>query len=94
MRLLGTIPHPFARIQVFQYGNRFSLKVEAGAYEQNFKFRESPLIQTIDDVIRLADDAFIQGVMSHFDTLHHLTGQAWERFAPVEAAPDEWEEVI
>jgi ABC-type cobalamin transport system ATPase subunit len=86
MRILGTIPHPHCRIQIFQYGNRFSLKIEAGLYEQIFKFRESQLIQSIDDVIRLAD--------TDFDTMHRFSGEAWSRFAVGAVVEEVWEEII
>jgi hypothetical protein len=94
MRILGTIPHPRCRIQIFQYGNRFSLKIEAGLYEQIFKFRESQLIQSIDDVIRLADTDFINSMVAHFDTMHHFSGEAWSRFAVGAVAEEAWEEII
>ena len=94
MRILGTIPHAHCRIQIFQYGNRFSLKIEAGLYEQTFKFRESQLIQSIDDVIRLADATFIDNIVAHFDTMHRFSGEAWARFAHTEAQEEAWEEII
>ena len=96
MRILGTIEHRDARIQVFQYGNRFSVKLEAGAYEQTYKFRESPLIQGFDDIRKIVDDTFIAHAFRLFDQMHALNGEGWQRFeaANLIAQGEAWEEII
>ena len=95
MRILGTIEHPQARIQVFQYGNRFSVKMEAGMYEQTYKFRESPLIQGLSDIEKIVDAAFIERAFRVFDEMHALTGEGWLRFEVMNAdKDDEWVDII
>ncbi len=95
MRILGIIPHPQMRIQVFQYGNRFSVKMEVGMYEQNYKFRESPLLQGLSDIEKIVDAPFIERAFKVFDEMHALSGEGWLRFEALNAdIIDEWEEII
>ncbi|MEY4928180.1 MAG: hypothetical protein RI894_2618 [Bacteroidota bacterium] len=95
MRILGIIEHPQVRIQVFQFGNRFSVKMEAGMYEQNYKFRESPLLQGLSDIQKIVDAAFVERAFKVFDEMHALSGEGWQRFEALHTrADDDWEEII
>lgn len=40
MRIIGTIDHPAYKISVFAWSERYIVKVEAGAFEQSFKFSQ------------------------------------------------------
>ena len=79
MRVLGEIPHDKCRIQVFQYGTRFSLKLETPHYEQTFKLRESEYIENFRDVAAFCDEAFIDDVVRNFLPMHEAAVAAFQR---------------
>lgn len=37
MKIVGDIPHPHCRISLFEWNNRFLVKIEQGELEQTFK---------------------------------------------------------
>ena len=41
MRIIGTIDHPVFKISVFSWSEKFIVKIEAGLFEQSYKYRES-----------------------------------------------------
>lgn len=41
MRILGSIPHPQFKISVFSWSEKYLVKIEAGFFEQTYKFREA-----------------------------------------------------
>lgn len=41
MRILGSIPHPQFKISVFSWSEKYIVKIEAGHFEQTYKFKEA-----------------------------------------------------
>lgn len=41
MRILGSIPHPVFKISVFGWNEKYLVKLEAGLFEQTYKFNEA-----------------------------------------------------
>ena len=41
MRIVGYIEHPIFKISVFSWSEKYIVKVEAGLFEQSYKFREA-----------------------------------------------------
>lgn len=84
MRIIGYLPHPnpACKVTVFKMGNKFTVKFEEKLLEQTFKFRESEQVQGLEDIKRLMDEAFIQGVEARFEDMrqqqHRRLRQDWE----------------
>ena len=93
MRILGYLEHPSLKITVFKNDNRLSLKLENEGYEQTFKLREDGLIESLDDVKRLADDAFLAQIQSNFQAMHRARLAAMSRAFPADDG-DVFEEII
>lgn len=92
MRIIGTIDHPSLKITVFKMDNRLTLKFETSEFEQSYKFRLTNQLHNFEDVQRLVDSAFIEGVIENFKAQQHTRVQAMDRF--IQQAPEDEFDVI
>ncbi len=76
MRIIGYLETPGMKTTVFKMENRLSVKFETGHYEQTYKFRSGEGIDTLDDVQRLVDEAFVQQVARLFREMHQARMRA------------------
>jgi hypothetical protein len=65
MRILGSIPHPQFKISVFSWSEKYLVKVEAGFFEQTYKFREADF-QNWEELIHFFDTEMMQQVLATF----------------------------
>jgi len=79
MRIIGYIPHPIAKITVFQLNMKFAVKLEMGFMEQSFKVRESDTITGFDSVAKLVDEEFIESCLERFHRMNADLGSAFKR---------------
>ncbi len=65
MRLVKQIPHPMLTIQVFNYNDKYILKVEIDQFEQSYKV---PVMNVdgVDALEELLTPAFLEGCMHRF----------------------------
>lgn len=69
MRILETIPHPDIHIGILYMNERFLVKMEAGPYEQVYKFTRE-MASDIEQVKKLITPEFITECITVFDTMH------------------------
>lgn len=93
MRIVGHIEHPQLKITLFQMDNKLSVKLESGLYEQTYKFRMGEHLSNAEDLKRLVDETFIEGVLQELATMHKIRNQAMGRFLPPEPE-DTFDEII
>lgn len=86
MRILGNIEHPQMKITVFQMNGRISIKFEGALLEQTYKFRDLDYLQTMEDVTKLVDSSFLDGVLNNMLLMQKAGHQALERIITVEEA--------
>ena len=91
MRIIGYLPHDSFKITVFKDNNRLSVKFESGLYEQTYKFRDRPELQTLDQVQALVDVEWQTFVAEEFKRMHRAKSEALQRVLP---AKDEWLDTI
>lgn len=72
MRVIGEIPHPVLKITVFAHNDRFTLQIENGVFSQHYRIRKQTGIEDIDDLQRMVNKTFLDGVSAVFKTMHHL----------------------
>ncbi|HMR43471.1 MAG TPA: hypothetical protein PKC40_06545 [Saprospiraceae bacterium] len=92
MKIVGDIPHPFLKITIFKWNEKFSVKFEAGVLEQTYKFRDGEGVDNLNDVLSVVDETFIESVAARMTEMQQIRQAALLRFAP--AAEDEFEEII
>ncbi len=69
MRTIDQIEHPVFRITIMKMNDKHLLRVEAGPYEQVYKFTPD-MAEGPADIRRLVDDAFLEKVKALFDGMH------------------------
>jgi len=65
MRVVGEIPHPQLKITIFNWNNRYLIKLEAGSMEQTFKVSELD-VTSEDDLKKMIDTEFLQEAEARF----------------------------
>lgn len=68
MRALETIPHPSFLISIMYMNNKYILRIEAGPYEQIYKFTKE-MAPDIETVKRIANHNLIQEAKNIFDKM-------------------------
>lgn len=69
MRVVGEIAHPDCKITIFQWNNRYLIKLEAGLLEQTFKVNEYD-ISSEDDLKKILSPEFIKKALERFQDMH------------------------
>ena len=93
MRIVGSIDHPLLKITIFRNDNRLSVKFESGLYEQTYKFRDGEGVESVEDVHRLVDEAFISKVAALMQPMNEARIAALSRPASG-VGEEEFEEII
>jgi hypothetical protein len=68
MRVVGEIPHPHCKITIFQWNNRYLIKLEYGLLEQTYKIPEFDLTSE-EEVKALVSGPFLDAAMTQFDAM-------------------------
>ena len=72
MRTVADIPHPEFKITVFQYNNKYLLKLERGPLEQTYKVDETDLEAEFTDLLT---EEFLENARTCFK----LMREAWKK---------------
>lgn len=74
MRIVDEIEHPRFKIQIFNYNNKYIVKIELGQFEQSFKIGEID-VMGLDDVKGMITNDFLSGCLKRFITMR----EDWEK---------------
>lgn len=69
MRVVGRIPHPSITITIFEYNEKYTLKLEAGPMEQSYKITIDQ-IGNLANLHKLVDEAFLKECLTHFNAMY------------------------
>lgn len=79
MRIIATIPHPNISISIFQFNEKYIVKLEAGPMEQAFKFTKEE-VSGADDIKKIMDGEFMRRSIDRFNEMFLSLKEAKERF--------------
>ncbi len=65
MRVIAEVPHPHLKITIFQWNEKYVIKLEIGQFEQTFKMGVLD-IDGLEGVKALLTDDFLEGSMQRF----------------------------
>ncbi len=68
MRVVGRIPHPNIAITLFEYNEKFTIKLEAGPMEQSYKI-STEAVRNVADLQKIVDEPFLQECLTHFNAM-------------------------
>lgn len=79
MRTLGFIEHRAYKITVFSWSEKYIVKIEAGYFEQTFKFRQEDF-QSWEDLKFLFDELMVEKIRRNFMQMSADLKEAKQRF--------------
>lgn len=77
MRWLKDIPHERYRIQVFQYNDKFIVKIELGQFEQLFKINSSDL-SGLEEVEKMVTNKLLSNSLHRFISMRDDWEEAFQ----------------
>ncbi|MCF8461372.1 MAG: hypothetical protein K9G46_11665 [Flavobacteriales bacterium] len=69
MRVVGNILHPTIKITIFEYNEKYTLKLEAGPMEQSYKITIDQ-IGNLGNLHKLVDEPFLKECLAHFNAMY------------------------
>ncbi|MCE7072732.1 MULTISPECIES: hypothetical protein [Dyadobacter] len=69
MRYIKDIPNDKFKIGLYQWNNKYIVKIESGMYEQTYKIDDYE-IESPAEIERCMDESFIAAITSRFDAMH------------------------
>ncbi len=78
MRVVKEIPHPDCKITIFQWNNKYLIKLEAGPFEQTFKVNETDL-SSEEDLNKIMNEDFISDAMARFADMSRSIADATDQ---------------
>ena len=70
MRLVENIPHHTFSISIFDWNNRYILKIEYGLAEQVYKFDKEWMSEGLEGVRRILTEEFLLENLRRFKEMH------------------------
>jgi len=64
MRIIAEYAHPYFKVTVFHWNQRFLIKVEDGSFEQTYKIHESEI--TLEEIPEYLNESFYNKVQDIF----------------------------
>ena len=80
MRIIAELPHPEFKISILNMNRKFIVKIEQGAFEQTYKVAESDLMDGVNSVFELLDEAFLKTVSARFGEMRGDFNKAYDRY--------------
>ena len=77
MRVIGELPHPEFKITLFQWNNRYLIKIERGLLEQTFKIDQFDMEEK--NLYALLDRVFLEQVSARFSDMAATLQEALQR---------------
>jgi hypothetical protein len=69
MRYIKDIPNKTYKIGIYQWNNKYIIKIESGMYEQTYKIDEYE-ISSVEEIEKCLDSVFMNLVTNRFDSMH------------------------
>ena len=69
MRYIKEIPNAQYKIGLYQWNNKYIIKIESGMYEQTYKIDDYE-VASPDEIVRCMDDTFMNAITKRFDVMH------------------------
>lgn len=65
MRLVKDIPHERYKIQIFQYNDKYIVKIELGQFEQTYKIGQTD-VDGLEEVERMVSQELLKNALARF----------------------------
>ena len=78
MRIIGEIPHAQCKVTLYNWNNRYLIKLEKNGLEQTFKVDQFELTSDKDLQI-LVDEPFLQKALDRFEDMERSIAEALQK---------------
>lgn len=78
MRIIGEIPNPDCKITLYNWNNRYLIKLEKDYLEQTFKVDQFELASE-KELTKIVDALFIQKALERFNSMEQSLAEAIEK---------------
>ena len=75
MRVVREIEHPDCKITIFQWNNKYLIKLESGPFEQTFKINEFD-VSSEEDLKTILNESFIDQALARFADMARSLSEA------------------
>jgi hypothetical protein len=66
MRIIAELPHPEFKISILNMNDKFIVKIEQGSLEQTYKIAGIDLLDGVNSIFEILDEAFLKTVSARF----------------------------
>jgi len=80
MRIIAELPHPDFKISILNMNQKFIIKIEQGVYEQTYKVADMDLMDGVNSVFELLDEAFLKTVATRFAEMRKDFKDTYNRY--------------
>jgi hypothetical protein len=80
MRIIAELPHPDFKISILNMNNKYIVKAEQGNLEQTYKVAEADLLDGVNSVFEILDDAFLKAVATRFTEMRNDFKETYNRY--------------
>ncbi|REA64063.1 hypothetical protein DSL64_00420 [Dyadobacter luteus] len=68
MRYIKDVPSKDFKIGIYQWNNKYIIKVETGMFEQTYKIDQYE-VETVEEIEKCIDEPFLRAVAQTFDSM-------------------------
>lgn len=80
MRIIAELPHPDFKISILNMNNKFIVKIEQGNLEQTYKIADADIMDGVNSVFELMDEAFLKTVSARFTEMRKDFKESYNRY--------------
>lgn len=78
MRYIKDITSNRFKIGLYQWNNKYIVRIEFGMYEQTYKIEEYE-VENVEEIEKCVDDLFLEKVTRVFESMHEGFGETLSR---------------
>lgn len=80
MRIIAELPHPEFKISILNMNHKYIVKMEQGNLEQTYKVAEADLLDGVNSVFELLDEAFLETALARFHEMRKDFKDSYNRY--------------
>jgi len=80
MRIIAELPHPEFKISILNMNDKFIVKIEQGSLEQTYKIAGIDLLDGVNSIFEILDEAFLNTVSARFTEMRKDWVDTFKRY--------------
>lgn len=80
MRIIAELPHPEFKISILNMNSKYIVKIEQGSFEQTYKIAEIDLLDGVNSIFEIMDEAFLKTVSARFIEMRKDFKETYQRY--------------